>query len=276
MSVRLALLASALLLGSLNAQAELTSYNNEGVDLVYSSVSNVTWTKDANLFATFVNAQGFDNLVNAIIAASPVIYDTPNLYDYPVANSGERTLSRNPDFFRSGGLGLISWWGAKGFVNYLNSISYGGSDDWRLPTVTDIGKVGCYGGNNGSDCGYNVATNGTSAGDELAELYYTELGGKGAISTSGAAQTGFGLPNTNTFDNEQRSYWSGTENPLSNTQALMFYTSNGEQGSFTKLGGRYVWAVTSGQIAAVPEPESFAMLLAGLGVLGFATRRKQT
>lgn len=273
MSFRLALLASALLFGSLNAQAELTSYNNQGVDLVYSSVSNVTWTKDANLFGTLVNAQGFDNLVNAIIAASPIIYDTPNLYDYPLSNSGARTLRRNFDFRANG---QISWWAAKGFVNYLNSINYGGSDNWRLPTVTDIGPVGCYAGNNGSDCGYNVATNGTNAGDELAELYYAELEGKGAISTSGAAQTGFGLPNTNTFDNEQLYYWSGTENPLSNTQALMFYTSNGEQGSFTKVGvSRYVWAVTSGQISAVPEPESFVMLLAGLGMLGFATRRKQ-
>lgn len=275
MNYRPALLASALLLTSLNVQATLTSYKNEGADLVHSSVSNVTWTKDANLFATMANAKGFDNLVNAIIAASPVIHDSPNIYDFPVPNSGARTLRRNQDFFSSSGLGRVSWWGAMGFVNYLNSINYGGSNDWRLPTVTDIGNDGCNSSNGGTDCGYNVATNGAVAGDEFAELYYNELGGKAAVSTSGTAQPGFGLPNTATFDNEQKYYWSGTEYVPSATQAWMFFTSNGQQGSMTKASvDRYVWAVTPGQIAAVPEPESLAMLLAGLGLVGVAARRR--
>lgn len=33
-------------------------------------------------------------------------------------------------------------------------------------------------------------------------------------------------------------------------------------------------AVTDGTVSAVPEPETYAMLLAGLGLLGFMTRRK--
>jgi hypothetical protein len=31
----------------------------------------------------------------------------------------------------------------------------------------------------------------------------------------------------------------------------------------------------AGAAAAVPEPETYAMLLAGLGLLGFAARRRQ-
>jgi hypothetical protein len=33
--------------------------------------------------------------------------------------------------------------------------------------------------------------------------------------------------------------------------------------------------LTVGSITAVPEPETYAMLLAGLGLLGFAARRRK-
>lgn len=37
--------------------------------------------------------------------------------------------------------------------------------------------------------------------------------------------------------------------------------------------GSYTTTI-NGPVAAVPEPETYAMFLAGLGLLGFATRRK--
>jgi hypothetical protein len=36
----------------------------------------------------------------------------------------------------------------------------------------------------------------------------------------------------------------------------------------------YAWAVRPGDVAAVPEPETYSMLLAGLGMMGWAVRRK--
>ena len=53
------LTASLLLALAFNAQASLTSYNASGVDLVFSSVSDVTWTKDGNLLQTLGNTQGY-------------------------------------------------------------------------------------------------------------------------------------------------------------------------------------------------------------------------
>lgn len=43
---------------------------------------------------------------------------------------------------------------------------------------------------------------------------------------------------------------------------------------------KYAWAVRDGDVAAapdpvpVPEPETFALMLAALGLLGFASRRR--
>lgn len=234
MYIKPALLASALLFASINAHAELTSYNPNGVKLVYSSISDATWTKDANLLASLISTQGHDAIVNAIIAASPTITNTPN----GNSPSGIYTLSA-ADFAENG---RTSWWGALGFVNYLNSISYGGSDQWRLPTTV-------------------------TSSDEFPELFFKELGGKAWRP----------IPNTATFDNEQSyTYWSGAEySSAPSVFAWVFSNQNGFQGYGLKVDQRYAWVVTSGLVAAVPEADTYAMLLAGLGVLGAAMRRRR-
>ena len=39
------------------------------------------------------------------------------------------------------------------------------------------------------------------------------------------------------------------------------------------MNGVFDWSMDTGSVAAIPEPETYAMLLAGLGLLGFAARR---
>ncbi|MFJ5445969.1 DUF1566 domain-containing protein [Methylobacillus methanolivorans] len=227
------LLASALLFASLNVHAELTSYNPNGVELVYSSISDVTWTKDANLLASLISSQGHSTIVDAIIAVTPTITNTPNV-NSPL---GIYTLSA-ADFSENG---RTSWWGALGFVNYLNSVSYGGSDQWRLPTVA-------------------------TSSDEFPELFFQELGGTAWRP----------IPNTATFDNEQSyTYWSGAEySSVPSVFAWVFGNHNGFQGYGLKEDQRYAWVVTSGLVAAVPEADIYAMLLVGLGLLGAVMRRR--
>ncbi|MBF4987357.1 DUF1566 domain-containing protein [Methylophilus sp. 14] len=240
-TIKQTILAASIALISFNAHATLTSYNANGVDLVYSSVSDVTWTKDANLIYSMIVDQGFDNLVNNIIAANQT-----STYTLSAADFEFNAISR---------YGQISWFGAIAFGNYLNSISYGGSNDWRLPTVANT---------NG---GWNSTTNGVVAGDEMSELFYQELNGV-------AFQT---LPDTTTFDNEQFDvYWSGTESSANSNEAWFFFTSDGNQQTLSKTNYRmYAWFVSPGQITTVPEPENLAMLLAGLGLLGVAVHRKK-
>lgn len=247
------LLAGVMLLAATHAHATLTNYTANGQEVVYSSVSDVTWTKDGNLLGTLYASQGFNTVVNAIIAASPTISNTPNRY----SPSGIYTLSSN-DFSSSG---TTTWFGAMAFINYLNSTKYAGSNQWRLPLAVT---------QNNED---NTPSNGSAAGNELSEMYYQELGSKGYYDANGNVQPDYGIKNTATFDNEQSSdYWFGTEYVKTGYDALSF--GSGYQNDMFKTHQAYAWAVSPGQIAAVPEPESVAMLLAGIGLLGGVMRRR--
>lgn len=249
------LIASAMLLAATQAQAALTSYNANGEELVFSSVSDVTWTKDGNLLGTLFASQGFNTVVDAIIAASPTISNLPNRY----SPSGIYTLSSN-DFSSSG---TTTWFGAMAFINYLNSTNYAGSNKWRLPfAVTQNNE-------------HNTPSNGSTAGNELSELYYQELGSKAPYDTYGNPQSGYGINNTAAFDNEQSSnYWFGTEYVRTAYDALVFSTADGFQNDMFKTHQIYAWVVSPGQIATVPEPESVALLLVGLSLVGGVVRRR--
>lgn len=256
MSLKQPLLAVGLLLSaaSLTAHAALVPYTGaDNVGLVYSSVSNVTWTQDANLLGSMEanpNAFGYFNrsdLINAIILANSVngmhglIGDTPNFFDN--AGSGLYHLT-TADFANNG---LVTWFGAQAFVGFLNSIDYGGSNQWRLPTAGDNPQFR-----------YN------QTGSELGQLFYNELAGTAGNS----------IPNTSTFTNEQAdAYWSGTEYAPDPDSAWGFGTDVGIQGFIYKDTQFYAWAVSPGQVNAVPVPG--AVWLFGTGLLGWLGAKRR-
>ncbi len=254
-AIKSTLIAVSLALGtfSLNAQAALISYTSNGADLVYSTVSDVTWTKDANLFKTMYDAD--NTLISKIAAVTPTYNDS--WYGLQTISDGALGGDDSDDFNTSNG--RATWWGALAFVNYLNHISYAGSTSWYLPTAS-------Y----GYDDVFNNTTNGTAKGDELLELFYGELGG-----TAGGIIANISTFDTTTFDNERFVYWIGTEYASDYTEVYRFATDTGGIGTMYKSFQFYAWAVSPGQIAAVPEPESVAMLLFGLGVIGATLRRRQ-
>ncbi|MBF4986989.1 PEP-CTERM sorting domain-containing protein [Methylophilus sp. 14] len=266
--------ASVLGFFSLNANATLTSYTSDGKDLVYSSISDVTWTKDANLLGSMIAANGYDNVVNAIIAASPTVTSLPNPDSAP---TGVYTISQN-DFDGE----FVSWYGAVAFVSYLNSIEYGGSNRWQLPKAMTLENSNCASDASFPVCSYDaiVLGNGATAGNELAELYFNELGGRSTKTLDGVFYPGTGMPQTDIFDNESDgfgfnpSFVTGTE-VLSNSNLNYYFdTRHGRQLSFLKdWASYYVWAITPGLITAVPEPESLGMLMAGLGLISLIKRR---
>jgi len=236
-------LAAGLLLSltTLNAEAALMPYTSGGESLVYSSASDMTWTADANLLGTL--EAGNSNLVSTIISTIVSISDTPNYYDTPTGSySGTHTLT-TADF---GANGLVSWFGAQAYVSYLNTINYAGSQLWALPGA-----------------GANPKTGYNQTGGQFGQLFYNELGGA-AFSN---------IPNTANFTNEQASsYWLGTEVASQPSGARIFNARNGYQGFYGKDYQLYAWAVSPGQVSAVPAPGT--VWLIGSGLLGLAGLRR--
>lgn len=267
--IKTTLLSASIVLSaySFNAHATLTSITaSDGTALVYSSVSDVTWTKDGNLLRTLmasssdIDGNGTLDIIDAIIAESPLIINTPSIY----SPSGIYSMSRL-EFSNDG---RTSWFGALAFVNYLNSINYAGSNQWYLPTVDNTNR------------GFNTSTNGTFKGDELVELYYQELSSKSQyVYANGNAifQPDHGIVDrNNVFINEQSdSYWATTEYAPFPQRSFTFVTNNGYLNIGDKGARIFAWAVSPGQIAPVPEPGSVTMLMLGLGFIGATIRRNR-
>ncbi|WP_415879796.1 PEP-CTERM sorting domain-containing protein [Methylomonas sp. TEB] len=256
------LLAAGLLLSltTLTAEATLTPYTSGGQSLVYSSISDVTWTGDGNLLGTLEASN--PNLVSTIISTIGSVTDTPNAYDTP-ANSGSHTLS-TADF---GANGRVNWFGAQAYVSYLNTINYAGSNQWALPTA-------------GADP--QLSYNQTDS--QFGKLYYNELNklappypgyigpfgifGDGRWGTSGTAGP---------FSNAQSSgYWSGTEVAPNPGLAWIFFTYDGYLDRYFKIDENlqfFAWAVSPGQVSAVPVPG--AVWLMGTGLVGLLSLKRR-
>lgn len=79
-----------------------------------------------------------------------------------------------------------------------------------------------------------------------------------------------------TEDNGVAFYWNGNEadNPLNDGVELdNFFLASEPNSDFSTFGAQGNVVTTS--VAAIPEPETYAMFLAGLGLMGFVARRKQ-
>lgn len=226
------------------AQAEL---HDRGGGLLYDDVLNVTWLGDAN-YAKTSN------------------YDADGRMTWNAAKTWATNLS---------------------YYDSVRKVTY---DDWRLASNTPVGADWNYRNSNAgtTDAGYNI----TSPHSELSYMYYVNLGFKGYYSPTGMRQPDFGIfgngltggerddlgPN-GVIDNLQPwVYWSGAAykepgDPAS--YASGFNAGYGYQGYWGQNNEFHAWAVRPGDVAAVPEPEAYTLLLAGLGLLGGVAKRQR-
>lgn len=160
--------------------------------------------------------------------------------------------------------GVMTWNNA---MLWASQLSYGGFDDWRLPKTIqpDASCSHQYGGGLGYFSG--------CTGSELGHLFNVALGGN-----SGESILTTHNADLNKFDNVHANfYWSETEYSNQLNQAWNFNMGNGYQYADYKFDTfRYSWAVRDGDViaASIPEPETYGMFLAGLGLIGLVTRRK--
>jgi len=162
--------------------------------------------------------------------------------------------------------GTMTWDAA---TAWASNLVYGGFSDWRLPTLNPL-DASCTGGF-GVGFGYNCT------GGELSRLFVADLGynndGSGLITSD---NTALQIANLALFSNVQSDfYWSGTEDAPFPVDAWFFRTDNGAQSVFDKLNASYAVAVRPGDVAAIPEPQTYALLLAGLGAVVVAVRRRR-
>jgi hypothetical protein len=258
----LALLAG--LAASGGAQAAL---HDRGGGLIYDDVLNVTWLQDANLAAT--NTFG--------LAYSTNLGDHPNDVYGPTYTEMIST---------DGGM---NWGAALHWIDAMNAANYLGYHDWRLPTMVDTGTPGCNYAYSGTDCGHNALTYDAGSGtvySELAYMYYVNLGLTGYYNPDGSDNPNFGIFGNGTLGGQNDVglvknlqsyvYWSGMEYAPITNDAWLFNSGDGFQGYNLKYSVIYAWAVRPGDVAApIPEPETYALLLAGLGLVGWAARRRR-
>jgi len=222
---------------------------DEGNGQLYDNVTDLVWQQNANLAAT--NTFGLSGI------------DTN---------------------------GRMTWGTAQNWIAAMNANDYLGHSDWMLPSVSPV---------NGKSFNYNYSIDGTtdrvynitSSASPLSYMYYVNLGLKAPMSPlDDSPQPDFGVFRNGTWGGQadigivknlqSNGYWTSTAYDPVPGYVWYFDTQFGAQGGGTQYYyGLNAWAVRpadAGDIAAaIPEPETYLMLLAGLGLLGFVARSRK-
>lgn len=206
------------------------------------------------------------------LSANAALYDRGNgmIYDDVL----DITWLQDANYAQTSGYdadGRMTWAEAN---TWADQLSYGGFDDWRLPSANLVnGASPCTAYDGSCDYGYNNTTG------ELGHMFYTDLGNLGYYDASGSTQSGYGVTNSSFTDGDSGDsvsilnlqnyvYWYSEEYAPDDEDAWAFYANYGQQRNSYKDVSRNVWAVRAGDVSPVPVPA--AAWLFGTALLGLA------
>lgn len=175
---------------------------------------------------------------------------------------------------------------------WANGLDVAGVTGWHLPTINidtcGTGGLGATFWNGGGICGYNVQAD-TS---DMAHMYMTTLANPSYSGFTDSYGNGPGLSaplleNTGPFSNLQAyGYWFSLDHAvspwtgeISTDEAWRYSFYAGRQDNLANSEQLFAWAVHDGDVgqitAAVPEPETYALMLAGLAMMVPLARRRR-
>ncbi|MBL8199084.1 MAG: hypothetical protein JNJ67_09095 [Chromatiales bacterium] len=241
--------------------------------------------------ATSANAALLGRDLNGSAGSFEAYYDTV----LDITWLADANLSQSNQFGVTGinlSNGRMEWDTANNWIAAMNSASYLGISDWRLPAMYDIDNDGCavdsYSSFDGGDCGYNVVSTGPQA-SEMASLFYDTLGNLAAFTTGGALCTTYAgscprWQNTAPFSNlgSGNFYWFGQETTTDSSgndyglpaYYAWYFGPSGAQRPQDKEGSFYnAWAVVDGDVQVVPVPAAVWLFGSAMALLA-GIRRK--
>ncbi|MCV2354633.1 PEP-CTERM sorting domain-containing protein [Paucibacter sp. B2R-40] len=179
--------------------------------------------------------------------------------------------AKSTGYAGANGSGGMSWLSAK---TWAENLSIGGYSDWRLPKMTPVNGVSfnyAFTQDGTSDQGYANTGVGWGLASEIGHLYYVSLG-HSKFSPENYPGNSDNRPFQNMFAGSM--YWIDHEDAPNPSRAFRFWLGYGEQSSSVKELQFAAVAVRDGDVAAVPEPQTYALMLAGLGLIAGIARRR--